>query len=176
MENAVIALTFANQVESPDPEEEDISHFERELTTKKEVLCDIFKQLGHEQAIIDQLATRIHPVGSAKKLKLPTGKDWQAQFWRGCLTACKAAAKGALFHVAWKYTPYVKIILGVAVAVGGGVSLAAGVGVGAAVAGGVLCAKASVLAASAVATALGFTSSAGGTIYAVKHGRKEKEE
>ena len=138
--NVVIALTFANQVEPVDPDDDEEEFFKKTLETKTELLYKCFmeeKGLRIGETIANELKKRILPTGSAKKLQLPDGiEDWRAPFWLGCLAACKEEAKGAVLKVAWTNPLFVATVVGTSVAttsgtlavVGGSGAVGAGIG------------------------------------------------
>ncbi|CAI8027822.1 hypothetical protein GBAR_LOCUS15840, partial [Geodia barretti] len=87
--NVIVALTFANQVDPTSPRADEAEHFTSVLDAKKRSMRESFKRAGLEE-VFDQLSqSYIHPVGSATKFNLPSGQNWQAEFWKGCLDACK---------------------------------------------------------------------------------------
>ena len=94
-ESAIIALTFANLVDPPDPESSEVEHFK----TLMDINLEEFGRVLREMNINRDLKTCIHPVGSAKELKLPgMGEDWRVGFWRGCLEACREEGNGILLQ------------------------------------------------------------------------------
>ena len=180
LENFVIALTFANQVEPAAPNEDEVKHFKSTLAAKKQALSDCFKKLRHKQAIVGALENRTYPVGSAKKLKLPTDENWQAEFWRGCLDACQPEGRGALLRLAWRNGNFVKLVVASVGTTGGGVGLIGGIGC--VVTGGVLSATGflapvglPLIAAGAVAGILGLGATFSGAT-GIKAVRKDQED
>ena len=181
-ENVVIALTFANKVEPADPDKDEVEYFAEILRDKKELLCRHFAQIPIQRSLVDMLATRIFPVGSARALELPgMEQDWRANFWLGCLDACQAEGKGALLKLAWKNRHFVMKALGASVG-GGSVSMVAGVGC--VVAGGVLTATGilapvgvPLIAAGIVTSLLGVGATVGGAtgIKAIKREHKTQK-
>ena len=117
LDRVVIALTFANQVQSAHSQNE-VEYFRRHVDVKKKGLKQCFKKLWNE-AIADQLLTRVYPVGSTNKLLLPTGNDWRVELMRGCLEACPEEGKGALFKYTWKERNTLKLSAAALVGTGG---------------------------------------------------------
>ena len=109
--NMIIALTFANQVEPADPNEDEASHFEKILSTKKIVLCEALKKYGPACNELPTVARRIYPVGSARKLQLHTTDNWQVDFLLGCLSACELEGKRAMLQVAYKNKHFLKRVV-----------------------------------------------------------------
>ena len=105
--NAVIALTFANKMESTDPEVEDDEHLENVFKKNVERLCSVFiKKLSLKEDTLKKVT--ILPAGSAKKLILPgNDQDWRFKFWRGCLCACDPEGQEALFEL-YKTRDYIE--------------------------------------------------------------------
>ena len=102
--NAIIALTFANYCDPPDPDTNVIEYFEKQKETNIEEFKTAFKKFSIEKELFEDLKTRIYPVGSAKVLKLPgmgEDEDWRVGFWRRCLDACNEEARGAILKLAW---------------------------------------------------------------------------
>ena len=133
--NMVIALTFANQVEPAHPRADEAEHFTNMLHVKKTSMRECFKRVGHEE-VFNRLSTYIYPVGSARKLTLPTGQNWQAEFWRGCLEACQLEGRGALLKLAWRNPYFFKLVGASFGTTSGGMTVVAGAGMTAA--GGVM--------------------------------------
>ena len=92
-ESAIIALTFANLVDPPDPESSEVEYFKG----LKNINLEEFERVLREMNINKDLKTCIHPVGSAKTLQLPgMGEDWRVGFWRGCLEVCREEGNGIM--------------------------------------------------------------------------------
>lgn len=128
-EITVIALTFANQVTPPDPEEDEREYFERKFAEKKAAIDDELKKLPIRPIILDGMKNRICPVGTAQRLTLPGINDWRSAFWLMCLYACNEEAKGAVIKFAWKDPSFVKMIVGATVSTSSGaVGILAGTG------------------------------------------------
>lgn len=137
--NFVIALTFANEIQSADPNADEVSHFRDEFRVKTNILRRCFKKLGHEQ-IFDGLVNHIYAVGSAREPQLPTGQYWKADFLQGCLKACQPQGKGVILKQSWTDYFLIRLIKALINTVGGKVGIIAGVGL--IIAGGVLSAEA----------------------------------
>ena len=166
-ENVVIALTFANKVEPASPTKDEKEHFHEIISTKKGAMQECFKEIGHEQVFTKGLAKRVYPVGSARRLELATGENWQAEFWKGCLYACQPEGQGALLKFAWRNLHFLKVVGASVGTTSGGVTMVAGVG--SAIAGGVLTATGilaplgvPLIAAGVAASLLGFGATVGG--------------
>ena len=82
----MIALTFAYR--SYDDDSDD-AYFQQKVKEKTSRLRDCFNDLNHVEDFDRFIVNRIYLVGSSKKLRLPTVDDWQVEFWRGCVGACK---------------------------------------------------------------------------------------
>ena len=92
------------------PRADEAEHFTSVLDAKKRSMRESFKRAGLEE-VFDQLSqSYIHPVGSATKFNLPSGQNWQAEFWKGCLDACKPEGKGALLKLAWRNPHFLKLV------------------------------------------------------------------
>ena len=171
-ENAVIALTFANNIQPVDPDVVEDVYFQERKNDKEEALHRVFEQLSGvkvRKEILDSLFKRIYPTGSARVLKLPgIGQDWRVDFWLGCLDACQPEAKGALLKLAWRNRQFVLKVIGASASTtSGGLTLVGGLGcvaAGAVLTGSVFLAPigVSLMAAGAVATLLGAGATFGG--------------
>ena len=131
--NAIIALTFANFVDPPDPDIDEVEHFEKRKQDNVEEFEKVFGSFIINEELVKKMKTRIYPVGSAKVLKLPgmaDGEDWRGHFWRGCLEACKEEAKGAALKMAWRDPAFVSTVVksSVASTVAGTAGAAGGAG------------------------------------------------
>ena len=180
-ENAVIALTFANEVEATDPDMEDDEYFKKIFEDKKKKLNSIFiEELALKDGTLKKEA--ILPAGSAKKLILPgQSQDWRFDFWRGCLDACDPEGQDALFEL-YKTRDYSTI--GAKASTASGAVAIVG-GLGCMVAGAVftstgILAPAGIplLVGGGVSTGLGVAATAGGAggIHANRKAKKEEEE
>ena len=103
--NMVIALTFANQVQPANPNEEKASHFKKKLSTKKIVIGEALEKIGLARN------ENIYPVGSAGSEELPTTNNWQVDFLVGCLIACELEGKRAMLQVACKNKHFLKSVV-----------------------------------------------------------------
>ena len=95
----IIALTFANLVDPPDPGADVVEYFKEIKARNIEDFNLTFKEFN----IKDQLIKRVHiyPVGSAKVLHLPgMAEDWRTTFWKGCLDACNEEGRETLLNLA----------------------------------------------------------------------------
>ena len=101
----VIALTFANQLIPAIPNESKVNYFKRMVRNKKAVLHDTFMKITTDD-VCDDLIRHTYPVGSAADLKLPTGENWQVQFWLACLRACQPESSSAFMKVACKHEQF----------------------------------------------------------------------
>ena len=156
-------------MELASPTADEDGHYKQCLTAKKEALKECFEKLGYGP-IFEELAKRTYAVGSARKLELPTGENWQAEFWRGCLDACKPEGKGALLKLAWRNKYFLKLVGASVGTTGGGISMVAGAGC--VVAGSVMTATGilapvgvPLIVAGVVAGLLGVGATFGGAIY-----------
>ena len=118
-DNVVIALTFANQVDPPDPDADEVEYFKQIKTRNEEEFDKALKRFIINDASFAKLKKRIHPTGSAKVLELPgMEEDWRAEFWYGCIEACREEGKGAVLKMAWKdaayYAKFVGAVIGTA--------------------------------------------------------------
>ena len=161
-QNTVIALTFANRIDSADPEADEGEHFQDVQRQKERQLRNAFDKLSVRKEVIDNLFQRVYPTGSARKLSLPSGvQDWRVDFWYGCLDACQPEGKGALLKLAWRNRQFVMKVIGASVATtSGGLATVGGLGcvaAGAALTASGILAPVGVplIAAGAVATLLG---------------------
>ena len=112
-DNAVIALTFANKVDPPDPYTDEVEYFSALKTRNEEEFYGHFRSFIIKELFFENLKTRIHPVGSAKVLQLRgMEKDWRAEFWYGCIEACREEGKGAVLKIAWKDAAFVAKVFG----------------------------------------------------------------
>ena len=167
LENVVIALTFANEIQPAGPDEDEVECFKQKLEDKKTALRKHFSQFQIEMKKVEALKQRIFPTGSARVLKLPgMQEDWRADFWRGCLDACKEDGKGALLKIAWMNPNFVKLLLASFSTSTGGAVTVAGVGCTAAgvafTATGILApVGVPLLVAGAITTILGVGATAG---------------
>ena len=183
--NAVIALTFANQVDSPNPKIKEEEYFEKVMKNKVESLNNTFTKLSFKKETLNKITKNVYPAGSATKLLLPgKSQDWRVDFWRGCLDACDPKGKKALFELA-KSKSYIKLALG-----GGSASTASGIaaiaaGLGCVVAGAVLTGTGflapvgiPLIIGGGVSTGLGAAaaSGGGGVLYATSQVKKEEEK
>ena len=180
-DNAVIALTFANEVDSTDPDMEDDEYFKNIFEDKKKQLnCIFVEELALKDGTLKKEA--IHPAGSTKKLILPgQSQDWRVDFWRGCLYACDPEGKKALYEL-YKTRHYIDIstIGASASTTSGAVAIAGGLGcmvAGAVFTGTGILAPVGVplLIGGGVSTVLGVAATAGGAA-GVHAGRKAKKE
>ena len=115
-DNVVIALTFANKVDSPDPDADEVEYFKEVKTRNEEEFDKALKRFIINDASFANLKKRIHPTGSAKVLKLPgMEEDWRAEFWSGCIEACREEGKGAVLKMAWKDAAYFATLVGAAI-------------------------------------------------------------
>ena len=111
--NTIIALTFANLVDPPDPETDKVEYF-KHLMQYDVMQYDVMqydvmqydvmqydvqeferisRALNINEELLKKLKTRIYPAGSVRHLKLPgMGEDWRVDFWRGCLEVCSEEA------------------------------------------------------------------------------------
>ena len=93
----IIALTFANLVDPPDPDVNEVDYFKEIKERNVEELKQALEELSIKEEDLECLKTRVHPVGSARVFQLPGMEvDWRIDFWIGCLEACKEEAKGVL--------------------------------------------------------------------------------
>ena len=176
--NVIVALTFANQVDPAGPSADEAEHFTSVLDARKRSMRECFERAGLEE-VFDQLSqSYIHPVGSARKLILPSGHNWQAEFWKGCLDACQPEGKGALLKLASRNPHFLKLVGASVGTTSGGVAIVVGAGV--AVAGGVMTATGllapvgvPLIAVGVVAALLGVGGTLGGAagIKAAKKGQ-----
>ena len=182
--NAVIVLTFANKVESPDPDMEDDEYFKSIFEEKVKKLHSIFlEELTLKEDTLKKVT--IHPAGSAKKLILPgQSQDWRIDFWRGCLYACAPESKDALFELA-KTRHYINWSTAGAAASATSGAVAVVAGIGCTIAGAALTATGFLAAAGIpllvggiVGTGLGAAATVGGAagIHANRKAKKEEEE
>ena len=158
-QNAVIALTFANQVEpvDPDPSITEEKFLMDRFMTKTTLLFNFFKKdLCVKPELLDKLVDRFLPAGSARKCQLPGIGDWRVGFWLGCIDACHEGAKGVVLKLAWKDPNFVRKVVGNSIATSAGAAGVVG-GSGAVVAGIGLC-------ATGVLAPVGITLIVGGVI------------
>ena len=177
--NAIIALTFANQVDPVNPSENVEEHFAKVEQQKLADLERAFKQ-SNINSIFNDIKTHILPVGSARVLHLP-GKieDWRVSFWKGCIEACAEEGKGALLVLA-RANHHLMATVGAATStVSGGVAIV--VGMGTIVAGAALSATGflaplgvPMIVGGVVGTGFGIAAAAGGATNLAAIG-KEKE-
>ena len=181
--NTVIALTFANQVVSPRPNENLECYFKEKQKQKVKKLKCAFRNLSLQEDTLKKVTENIQPVGSASQLILPgETQDWRIDFWQGCLRACDPKAKGAIFQLA-KSKKYFKAGSAGAAAstVSGIVGIVGGVGcmvAGTALTGTGILAPIGVplLIGGAVGTVLGAGATAGGFTNLVTNSKVKKEE
>lgn len=178
-ENAVIALTFANDVQPVDPEEDAATFFKTKWGLKANQLNKVFADIisPKNKKIFEGLMKRTYPAGNARVLQLPgMGPDWRVDFWHGCLEACLPEGKGALLKLAWKNPHFVLKVAGATVGTtSAGASILAGSGcVGAGIAltaTGILAPVGiTLIVGGAVSTILGAGGTAGGAtaIHSIK--------
>lgn len=105
--NAVVALTFANNVEPPNAEQDENKYFEVKLTTKKQILGQCFKELKIDG--FDLIP--VIPVGSPKCLKLPLVENWKVEFFNASLGPCTTEGRGALLKMAWRSNNFIRHIV-----------------------------------------------------------------
>ena len=128
--NAIIALTFANYYDPPDPDTNVIEFFEKQKETNVEEFKAAFEEFSIKKELFEDLKTRIYPVGSAKVLQLPgmgEDEDWRVGFWRRCLDACNQEARGAMLKLAWNDPHFlIRVVLAFCTAKGVGASILGG--------------------------------------------------
>lgn len=100
LKNAIIALTFANQIEPPDPDTDEVEYFKNEVKAKKRALDECFNKLDIQEQF-KGFTSRTFAVGSVRKQKLPTGRSWLPELWMGCLDYCDVEAKPAVVKIGW---------------------------------------------------------------------------
>ena len=101
----------------------------------EEKLQEAFEGLCIKPEAPEELKMRTYPVGSAKVLELPgMGEDWRAEFWYGCIEACREEGKGAAFKMAWKDPAFLMKVVGASLSTATGAAGAAG-GAGCVIAG-----------------------------------------
>lgn len=127
-QHAIIALTFANTVDSPSRNKSKSDHFKDLLEMKKNALRQCFRNEGSfciAKDIQDSLSRRIVPVGSSNGWKLPDIEDWRANFWVECMHVCAEEAKGAFLKIAWNSPKFIAMIIaGAAIGLVGAVAAA----------------------------------------------------
>ena len=168
-ENAVIALTFANNVQPTDPDADETEYFQDLQMKKTQEIRRSLETLIAQKKILEALFKRVYPTGSARILKLPgIPQDWRVDFWYGCLDACLPEGRAALLRLAWRNKEFVLKFIGASVSTtSGGMAVATGIGC---VAAGAVLTATGVLApagiplmvAGAVAALLGAGATVGG--------------
>ena len=112
-DNAIVALTFANTVDSPYPNIDAVEFFKERMEDKQRKLQEAFKKLCIKPQAVKNLEARAYPAGSAKVLQLPGREvDWRAEFWSGCTEACREEGKGAALKMAWDNPSFVMKVVG----------------------------------------------------------------
>ena len=165
--NAVIVLTFANQVEPADPHSDEKTYFEEMEKKKTAQVAIAFQKLSISES---ELIQHIYPAGSARVLKLP-GKehDWRLDLLEGCLKVCNQEAKGALLELAATKS-YVMATVGAATSIASGAvsmlggAVITGAGIALAATGGVVPLGLAFLIGGAVGSLLGGAATTGGAI------------
>ncbi|XP_078378851.1 uncharacterized protein LOC144661993 [Oculina patagonica] len=96
--NAVIALTFANEVEDQDGGDRE-AYFLKELQKWRKVINSFFRdELKMDSKLLQSL--HLVPTGNYRQLSgLPNSENWLSSFWSACYEVAKSSAAFNLYRI-----------------------------------------------------------------------------
>ena len=95
--NAVIALTFANNVKDPDGVNKEV-FFSRDYDYWKDLIVKFFGGIP-EFCPNETSAIPLVPVGLVRKMKLPTCDHWLSELWISCFKRAKVSSRINLYRI-----------------------------------------------------------------------------
>ena len=114
-ENALFALTFANQVSPTKPGADEVEFFRNKIENKTSWLSECLKKkrsdngIGIDVSVVEQI--QLVPTGSAKEMNLPGITDWRINLWEKCFLVMKQEAQFATLKIHWSDFRFIAKIL-----------------------------------------------------------------
>ena len=113
-ENALFALTFANQVEPARPRINEVEFLRQRVKDKTSYLRECLKTkrsdngIGIDVSVVEQI--QFVPTGTARRMNLPGITDWRINFWEKCFLVMKQEARFATLKIHWRDRRFIAMI------------------------------------------------------------------